>query len=110
MDWAGLLAPARTPPAVLATLNAVVRQAMDTQEVRSRIAQLGGGAGPVIPRRLRTLHHRRTRQVDGGGARIEHLSRLIEGCRCAVPVGPRTRRHQAVIAFACDIAPRSPAS
>lgn len=41
VGWAGLLAPARTPPAVLAILNAAVRQAMDSDEVRLRVAELG---------------------------------------------------------------------
>ncbi|WP_043839074.1 tripartite tricarboxylate transporter substrate-binding protein [Muricoccus aerilatus] len=46
VGWAGLLAPARTPPAVIATLNAAVRQAMDGPEIASRVAELG--AEPAV--------------------------------------------------------------
>ena len=46
VGWAGLLAPARTPPAVIATLNAAVRQAMEGPEIASRVAELG--AEPAV--------------------------------------------------------------
>jgi tripartite-type tricarboxylate transporter receptor subunit TctC len=41
VGWAGMLAPARTPPEIVAALNAAVVQAMDEPEVRARVAELG---------------------------------------------------------------------
>jgi len=38
--WWGLLAPARTPPEVVATLNAAAVRALETDEVRSRLRSL----------------------------------------------------------------------
>ena len=42
--WFGLLAPAGTPPAVVARLNAESDKALKTPEVRERIAQAGSEA------------------------------------------------------------------
>ena len=39
--WSGLLAPAGTPVAVVAQLNAAVRDALDTSDIRSRFGALG---------------------------------------------------------------------
>ncbi|MGE0798419.1 MAG: Bug family tripartite tricarboxylate transporter substrate binding protein, partial [Lautropia sp.] len=39
--WQGLLAPAGTPPAVIATLNAAVRKVMDKPEVGTALAKIG---------------------------------------------------------------------
>jgi tripartite-type tricarboxylate transporter receptor subunit TctC len=39
--WNGMLAPARTPPAVLAKLNAAVNKALAAPEVRAALQRLG---------------------------------------------------------------------
>ncbi|MBI2768799.1 MAG: tripartite tricarboxylate transporter substrate binding protein [Burkholderiales bacterium] len=44
-SWVGLMAPARTPPAILARLDAALRQTMATDEVNTRL--LNSGATPV---------------------------------------------------------------
>ena len=39
--WNGMLAPARTPPAVIATLNAAVNKALAAPEVAAALRKLG---------------------------------------------------------------------
>ena len=47
--WVGLFAPAGTPPAVIARLNAEVKKALDSPEVKERLAALGSDASPTSP-------------------------------------------------------------
>jgi tripartite-type tricarboxylate transporter receptor subunit TctC len=47
--WVGMLAPAGTPPAVVAKLNAAVTAALTTPEVKERLAALGADAAPTTP-------------------------------------------------------------
>ena len=44
-SWVGLMAPARTPPAIVARLDAALRQTLATEEVHARL--LNSGATPV---------------------------------------------------------------
>ena len=44
-SWVGLMAPARTPPAIVARLDAALRQTLATDEVHTRL--LNSGATPV---------------------------------------------------------------
>jgi len=39
--WFGLLAPAKTPPAIVATLNREIGAALRSEQVRARIAEQG---------------------------------------------------------------------
>jgi len=39
--WMGLLAPAKTPPAIIDRLNAEVAKALALQDVKTRLADLG---------------------------------------------------------------------
>src|SRR5918995_1742334 len=50
--WVGLFAPAGTPPAVIAKLNAEVKKALDSPEVKERLAALGTDASPTTPAEL----------------------------------------------------------
>jgi tripartite-type tricarboxylate transporter receptor subunit TctC len=45
--WSGLFAPAGTPPAVLAKLNAEVRKALESPEVKDRLSALGTDIAPT---------------------------------------------------------------
>jgi tripartite-type tricarboxylate transporter receptor subunit TctC len=47
--WFGLLAPAKTPPAIIERLNAVFNEAMRDETVRKRFAEidLSPGNGPA---------------------------------------------------------------
>jgi tripartite-type tricarboxylate transporter receptor subunit TctC len=49
-DWAGLFAPAATPPAIIARLHAAMAQALADPALRERISQIGAvpvGSSPV---------------------------------------------------------------
>ena len=50
--WVGLFAPAGTPPAVIARLNAEVKKALESPEVKERLAALGTDASPTTPAEL----------------------------------------------------------
>jgi tripartite-type tricarboxylate transporter receptor subunit TctC len=54
-NWYGLFAPARTPPEVVAKLNATVRGALEAPELRQRLLQLGTEPSPSTPSELGTL-------------------------------------------------------
>ena len=51
-SWAGLFAPAGTPPEVIARLNAEVRKIIDNPEVKARIASIGFEAFASTPQEL----------------------------------------------------------
>ena len=40
-SWCGLVAPAKTPPDVVARLNAELRRIIDGQEVKGRLGDVG---------------------------------------------------------------------
>lgn len=47
--WNGMLAPARTPPAIVSKLNSSIAQVMQTRDVRERIAALGAEPATSTP-------------------------------------------------------------
>jgi tripartite-type tricarboxylate transporter receptor subunit TctC len=47
--WFGLFAPAGTPPAIINRLNAEVRKALDSPEVKERLQALGTDPSPTTP-------------------------------------------------------------
>jgi tripartite-type tricarboxylate transporter receptor subunit TctC len=51
-SWAGLFAPANTPPAVIATLNAPLRKVIDSDEVKSKLAAVGFEAFSSSPEEM----------------------------------------------------------
>jgi len=51
-SWAGLFAPAGTPPEVVARLNAETRKIIDNPEIKARIADLGFEAFSSTPEEL----------------------------------------------------------
>jgi tripartite-type tricarboxylate transporter receptor subunit TctC len=48
-QWAGVLAPARTPPAIIVKLNAAFTAALGDPEVRGKLAQAGVTPSPSSP-------------------------------------------------------------
>jgi tripartite-type tricarboxylate transporter receptor subunit TctC len=48
-QWYALLAPAKTPPDTIATLNGAMRKALEDGEVRRRITSEGGVPSPTSP-------------------------------------------------------------
>ena len=73
--WYGILAPAGTPPEIIARLNADVVRAVRTQEVRERIAAEGGEAMPTTPEGFTALMKdhigRWAKVVKASGARAD---------------------------------------
>jgi tripartite-type tricarboxylate transporter receptor subunit TctC len=51
-QWYAMLAPARTPPDIIATLNGAMRKALSDAEVRRRITSEGGVPSPTSPEGL----------------------------------------------------------
>jgi tripartite-type tricarboxylate transporter receptor subunit TctC len=47
--WCGLFAPAGTPPALIARLNAEAKKALESPEVKERLGALGADASPTTP-------------------------------------------------------------
>jgi tripartite-type tricarboxylate transporter receptor subunit TctC len=47
--WVGMLAPAQTPRDIIAKLNADINRAMQTPELKQRLANLGADAMPMTP-------------------------------------------------------------
>ena len=47
--WVGVFAPAKTPPAVVAKLNAEMLKAVAVPKVRERLAQMGVQPYPLSP-------------------------------------------------------------
>jgi len=53
--WAGLLAPAGTPPPVVDKLNKAVVEVLALPEVKARLAKIGGDPAPNTPREFDEL-------------------------------------------------------
>jgi tripartite-type tricarboxylate transporter receptor subunit TctC len=53
--WAGLLAPAGTPPAVIERLNKELLVVLALPEVRERLAKIGGDPAPTSPKEFDEL-------------------------------------------------------
>lgn len=73
--WSGLVAPAGTPPEVLATLNAALRQALSGNEARAALMRLGlepAGSTPAeFARFIDTEIARWERVIQSSGAKLD---------------------------------------
>ena len=71
--WFGLMAPAGTPPDVVARWNAEIVKALNAPDVREKMIGAGRGARADDARRVRRVHRARARQVreDREGERRE---------------------------------------
>jgi tripartite-type tricarboxylate transporter receptor subunit TctC len=54
-NWYALLAPARTPPAIIAKLNAAVAKALADPEVNTKLVQSGAIPSPTTPEEMGAL-------------------------------------------------------
>jgi tripartite-type tricarboxylate transporter receptor subunit TctC len=54
-NWYGLLAPARTPPAVIARLNGAIVAALNDPAIRDKLVQSGAVPSPTSPAEFSTL-------------------------------------------------------
>ena len=75
IGWNGVMAPAGTPPEVIAKLNAEIKKALSLPEVKDRIAGLGSERALEYARRFRHLPAGGNCEVgqggQGSGARID---------------------------------------
>jgi tripartite-type tricarboxylate transporter receptor subunit TctC len=55
ISWTGLAGPARMPAAVVERLNAELRRAIATQDIKSRLEAMGGDARGTTPSEMRAL-------------------------------------------------------
>jgi tripartite-type tricarboxylate transporter receptor subunit TctC len=73
--WQGIMAPARTPPATIARLNAAVNAALADEEVKARLAAMGarptGGSAEAYGRTLASEIELWARVVRESGATAE---------------------------------------
>lgn len=75
IQWSGVLAPARTPPAIVGKLNAGIDGLLRTEEVRQRLGNLGvepaGGSPEAFSAYLRAETARWARLIRETGVRAE---------------------------------------
>jgi tripartite-type tricarboxylate transporter receptor subunit TctC len=60
--WVGLFAPGGTPPAVIARLNAEVRKALESPEMKERMAALGSDSSPTTSAELDAIVAREVKE------------------------------------------------
>lgn len=65
-NWFGLFAPAATPPAIVARLNAAVTAALKEPELLARLHELGGEPAPMTPTAFKTF-------IQGESARFAKI-------------------------------------
>ena len=53
--WYGLFLPAKTPRPVVDRLNSVITKALASEDMKKRLARLGGEAAPCSPEELGAL-------------------------------------------------------
>ena len=71
-NWYGLLAPARTPPAVVAKLHDAVVAALNAPDIREKLVQSGAVPSPTSSAEFGKILSRRARALGPRGAREGH--------------------------------------
>lgn len=73
--WYGLFAPAKTPQKIVDHLNAVFTKALSSDEMKQRLARLGGEAAPCSPEQFAQLIAAEIKKyaviVKASGARVD---------------------------------------
>lgn len=73
--WFGVLAPARTPAPVVEKLNAEIRRALQSADVRERMAKLGAEPSPTTPEQFGALIQSELKKyaavVKASGAKVD---------------------------------------
>ena len=75
-SWFGLLAPAGTPPAIVAKINSEVAAWLATPEAKEKLAEAGRERRRRNARGLREAHRDRDREVGEGGEGVRGEGRL----------------------------------
>ncbi len=74
-SWQGVLAPARTPPEIVARLNQEMNKVLRSPDVRSRMTEMGldliGGSPEDFARHLRDETAKWAKVVKASGARVD---------------------------------------
>ena len=76
ITWFGFVAPAKTPPAIVARLNAEIVKVLALPDVRNQFANPGHRGPRRHARAFRDLHPRRDREVGEGHSALWGESRL----------------------------------
>ena len=75
IQWYGLLAPAKTPPAIVATLNAALMKSLDDPDVRKRVATEGGTVLPNSPEQFAAAYRaelaKYERTIKAAGLKVQ---------------------------------------
>ena len=75
VTWFGLLAPGRTPPAVVARLNAAAARTLNAPEVRAQLEgqgyEIGGGSAQSFADYIRAEYAKLEAVVKASGARLD---------------------------------------
>ena len=89
VQWYGIVGPANMPPAIVATLNKAINEAL-ADPAASR-APVGRGARADVDdaRAVRQVHARRHRQVDQGGEGPQHRDHGLEAAATGAAWLPR---------------------
>ena len=77
-SWFGLLAPAGTPPAIVAKLNAEIAKWLATPEAKEKLAKQGAGRRRRVAGGLREAHRGRDREMGEGREGVRREDRLSE--------------------------------
>jgi tripartite-type tricarboxylate transporter receptor subunit TctC len=74
-QWYAMLAPAKTPPEIIATLNTAIRKALEDGDVKKRITSEGGIPSPTTPEGLTSFVKSETAKyekiVAAAGIKVE---------------------------------------
>ena len=82
--WQGLFAPAGTPRPIVDRLAEAVKAILERPDVAAQLAAGGAEPAPAAAGGIRSLHPRRTRQVEGGGAEVGNAHRMTRRRRPAI--------------------------
>ena len=77
--WAGLVAPAGTPPAIVTKLNGALRQVIDSPDVQTKFKNVGFEGFSSTPQELGDFHESRARRLAEDGQGRRHQAGLMPG-------------------------------
>jgi tripartite-type tricarboxylate transporter receptor subunit TctC len=77
-SWFGLVAPAGTPPAIVAKINSEVAAWLATPEAKDKLSRQGAAAAGGTPDDFREAHRDRDREMGEGGEGVGGEGRLSE--------------------------------
>ena len=88
-NWYALLAPAKTPPAVIAKLNKAVIDALNDPEVHDKLVKAGATPVGGTPEVARRLHEVGIREMGQSGCRARHQGYAVANLTRPILAGLR---------------------